>query len=67
VTTSFLEFPAVDRLFTVDALADYLGVSPKTIYDWRLKRTGPAAMKVGNQLRWRRADVEAWLDAQKAR
>ena len=67
MTTTLLEPPTTDRLFTVEALADYLGVSPKTIYDWRLKRTGPAAMKVGNQLRWRRSDVESWLDAQKAR
>jgi len=64
VNTSTLDAPPIERLFSVDTLADYLGVSPKTLYDWRLKRTGPPAIKVGSQLRWRPSAVEAWLDVQ---
>ena len=67
MTGSLLESSPIERLFSVDTLSDYLGVSPKTIYDWRLKRTGPAAIKVGNQLRWRRHDVEVWLDLRQVR
>ncbi len=34
--------------------------------DWRLRHRGPKAVKVGRHLRYRREDVEAWLDNQTA-
>jgi excisionase family DNA binding protein len=54
-----------DELLTVDELADLLKVTRQTIYAWRADRTtGPPAIKVGgNRLRFRRRDVDAWLDA----
>lgn len=49
---------------TAQELADYLQVSIKTVYDWRLRGVGPKARKVGTHLRYRWADVDAWLEAQ---
>jgi excisionase family DNA binding protein len=46
---------------TVDELAEYLQLSKETIYHWRLEGTGPKATKLGKQLRYSRANVEAWL------
>lgn len=52
-------------LLTVDDLATMLAVAPKTIYQWRSRRPEPygsPAIKVGKYLRWRREDVDAWID-----
>lgn len=49
---------------TTEELADYLGVPVATVYQWRTKGTGPRAIKVGRHLRFRAADVDAWLDEQ---
>lgn len=46
---------------TVDELAEYLQLSKETIYHWRLEGTGPKVTKLGKQLRYSRANVEAWL------
>ena len=51
-----------DRLWSAEDLSGFLGIPLKTIYNWRHKRTGPQAIKVGRHLRYRRADVEQWLD-----
>lgn len=51
------------RLWSVDELATFLGVPVATIYQWRHKKYGPPARRVGKHLRYRPADVEAWLDA----
>ncbi|MCK9878253.1 helix-turn-helix domain-containing protein [Frankia sp. Ag45/Mut15] len=50
------------RLWKIDDLAEYLGVSVDTIYKWRTNRYGPKAARIGKHLRWRPEDVEAWLD-----
>ncbi|MGI8615291.1 MAG: helix-turn-helix transcriptional regulator [Actinomycetota bacterium] len=44
-----------------EGLAVWLGVPRSTIYEWRLKGTGPAGVKVGKHVRFRRAEVERWL------
>lgn len=43
-------------------VADYLRVPVETLYAWRHKGTGPKASKVGRHLRYRRADVDRWLE-----
>lgn len=54
-----------DRLMTIDDLAAYLQVPKATVYAWRSRRNGPPAMTVGGRaLRYRRADVDAWLAQQ---
>lgn len=51
-------------LMTIDELAAYLNVRPATIRAWRLNGTGPTAVRVGGSLRWRQADVDAWITDQ---
>jgi excisionase family DNA binding protein len=53
-----------EPLMTPHDVAEYLGVPEKTLYVWRWKGVGPPARKVGKHLRWKRADVERWLDKQ---
>ncbi|MFE6867831.1 helix-turn-helix transcriptional regulator [Kitasatospora sp. NPDC057692] len=36
------------------------------MYAWRHRSQGPVAIKVGRHLRYRWAEVEAWLDGQSA-
>ena len=38
-----------------------LGISSVTATKWRAKAEGPPFIKVGRLVRYRRADVEAWL------
>lgn len=51
-----------EALLTVVEVAGLLRIRPHTLYDWRWKRIGPPAIKVGGAVRYRRRDVEAWLD-----
>jgi len=51
------------KLWTVQDVADYLGVPITTLYQWRTQGYGPAARKVGKHLRYKPEDVMAWFDA----
>ena len=43
-------------------VAEYLGVSPRTIEAWAERGQGPRYTKMNNKLtRYRRTDVDAWL------
>ena len=55
-----------DPLMTTAEVAAYLRVPVTTIHYWRHLETAPRAMKVGKHLRWRRTDIDAWLDEQAA-
>jgi len=49
-----------DRHLTVEDLAKRLGVTPKTVYDWNFKGSGPRYLKVGVYCRYRMSDVLSW-------
>ena len=51
-----------ESLWGTPQVASYYGVPVATIYGWRTKGEGPRAIRVGKPARYRRADVEAWLD-----
>ncbi len=51
---------AATELWTVDQVADYLGVPKQTIYCWRTSGYGPVGFRVGKHLRWRASTVVAW-------
>lgn len=52
-----------DKL-TVAEVCEDLQIAQSTFYEWRTKGTGPRCIKLPNgQLRVRRTDLEAWLDA----
>lgn len=53
-----------ERLWTVDDVAEYLGVPKQTLYQWRTRGYGPHGCRVGKYVRYRRVDVDSWLDAQ---
>ena len=46
-------------------LRDYLDIATQTIYKWRVEGKGPRAHKIGGHLRFRREDVEKWLETQR--
>ena len=49
-----------DNLITIRELADYIGVSPKTVQNWVAYRTIPF-VRVGGKTRFRRSRIETWL------
>jgi excisionase family DNA binding protein len=52
----------VPELLTVDDLARLLRVPKATIYRWRTTGDGPRGYTIGRYVRFRRAEVEAWLE-----
>lgn len=54
---------SLDPLWTVRDLAAYLGKSPSWVSHNRHRL--PAPSRIGGELRWRRQDVEAWVEAQR--
>jgi excisionase family DNA binding protein len=53
----------ITRLLTAHELASELGVGTQTLAQWRWQGVGPAFVKVGRLVRYRRSDVDAWLAA----
>jgi excisionase family DNA binding protein len=64
--TSSARETAIRRLLWAEEVAVLLGVPVKTLYQWRYKGVGPAGVRVGRHLRYRAADVEAWIDRRAA-
>ena len=50
-------------MFNVGEAADYLGLKAPTLRKWAVLRKGPVAVKVGSAVRYRQADLDAWLDS----
>lgn len=48
-------------VLTLAQLANLLGVPVQTLYDLRSHGGGPKGFRVGRQLRFRLAEVQAWL------
>ena len=53
-------------MLTPDDLAAELGVSLMTLGRWRRDGTGPPFAMVGRHVRYRRRDVDRWLDSRTA-
>jgi excisionase family DNA binding protein len=49
-----------DRWMTPEEVAERLRVPRATLYAWRYKNIGPAAVRLGRHLRYRVEVVEAW-------
>lgn len=62
VEVHHLGMDRLERLITPTELAEYLGVPIATLYVWRHRRLGPPSFKAGRHLRYRRRDVEQWID-----
>lgn len=52
-----------DGLMDPRTTAAFLAVHVLTLADWRCKGTGPAYLKLGAAVRYRRSDLEAWLES----
>lgn len=52
-----------DALLTEVQTADLLRLSVRTLQAWRTKSFGPAFVRAGRAIRYRRRDLFAWLDA----
>lgn len=49
------------RLLRPDEVADQLGVQPATLATWRCTGSGPSFVKVGRNVRYAPADVDAFI------
>lgn len=54
-----------EPLLTIEEVAEYLRVPVRTLYNWRTRNKGPAAYKVGRELRYSSSDLDAWMESQK--
>jgi len=44
--------------------ARILGLSVATLQAWRYQKRGPRYVKLGNAVRYREADLRAWIESQ---
>lgn len=52
-------------LLTEAEVARLLGLSPRTLRRWRhANRSGPPFVYIGGRVRYRRDELEAWLESQ---
>ncbi|MGW2237863.1 helix-turn-helix domain-containing protein [Streptomyces sp. NPDC001759] len=51
-----------ERYLTPDDVAELLRVPVETLYQWRRKRTGPPAFRVGRHLRYDPVRLREWVD-----
>jgi excisionase family DNA binding protein len=56
----------IDEILTVQEVATLLKIADKTVYTMPQKGELPA-FKVGGQWRFRRTDLDAWIDAKTRR
>jgi excisionase family DNA binding protein len=47
---------------TVDEVAELLQIPKSTLYYWRYQRQGPPALRLGRALRYRRTDIENFVE-----
>jgi excisionase family DNA binding protein len=52
-----------NELLTVDEVCDYLKISRSALYGLRRHGMAPPAIKIGRQLRFRRVDLDEWINA----
>jgi len=51
-----------DRLLTGRELAAWLAVPHAVLANWRYLGKGPKFIKIGRNIRYRKSDVETWLE-----
>jgi helix-turn-helix protein len=62
-TTATVPHTLADLMSPID-VSRYLGVPPGTLANWRYLGRGPAFLRVGRHVRYRAADVTAWVEDQ---
>lgn len=56
-----------DELLTAQEAADYQGPSIRAVYQQRYFSVGPVSSKKNGRIVFRRADIDAYLERQRAR
>jgi len=51
----------MEKLLTPTQVAEWLQIDVATLKLWRHKQTGPQFVRVGGSIRYRQADVEAFI------
>ena len=51
-----------DRLMAPLDVSEHLGVPTATLANWRSASKGPPFLRVGRHVRYRRTDLEQWID-----
>ena len=54
----------MDAVLSTEQVSAYLQIPVNTLYGWRYHGKGPRAIQVGRHLRYRRSEVDRWLDEQ---
>lgn len=62
--TTNVDDPSARPWLTLSDLSQYLAIPENTLRRWRSAGTGPPARKFGRHLRYGRADIAAWIEAQ---
>lgn len=65
MTTATTESYTPDTMLDTEAAADVLGLRPQTLNEWRCRRVGPSFAKLGRAVRYRYADLVAWIESQR--
>jgi len=52
----------MDKLLTVEEIAEYLSLKPSTIYQWTHQGSIPH-VKLGNRVRFKVSQIERWLES----
>jgi excisionase family DNA binding protein len=63
LTTRVIEPMPEQGVGDSDQAAAYLKVSTITLKRWRYRGTGPRHVLCGSQIRYRKADLDEWLEA----
>lgn len=56
----------VEKMLTTVELAELLQLPPQTLKEWRTTGRGPAFYRIGKHVRYRQADVAAFLAGRRA-
>jgi predicted DNA-binding transcriptional regulator AlpA len=56
-----------DELVTPEWVSGQTKIPLATLYRWRHFGTGPRVYKIGRHLRYRRGDVEKWIESQRVK
>lgn len=53
----------MDRLLSSIEVAELLGITEGTLRNWRYQGQGPPYVKLGSAVRYKAADVQAYIDS----
>ncbi|MGE5419127.1 MAG: helix-turn-helix domain-containing protein [Chloroflexota bacterium] len=53
--------PEKDKIMTLEEVAEYLRLTPQTIYSWAQEKKIPA-VKLGKEWRFKKSLIDKWFD-----